>query len=360
MRRNETPTRRDTRWVARYTNTAGKRVSAGTYGKKGPCKNRRDDGECCAQHRIWWAYENEAPKETAETVRWYAESDWLTRHPRSPRTQAGYRSRINAALAMPTKDGTFGDLLLRSVRFRHIDDLVHHMLVEDGRAASGTRGIVAVVSALFRDAIRDELADFSPTSLVTVRDNDPRVKKAKREVVLLSWEQSRTFAAAAGEHEMMIRVLADCGLRVGEMLALEARHVQGDRLVVEQIAWDGQVLPGTKQGPRREVPLPTALAGMLAEWNQDRIGRALMFPKVSGAVWHHREFYRLVWNPLVKATGVRITPHALRHSFVSQMAAAGIDPADLAQATGHTVDTATKIYRHALGQSFDAMREAAL
>jgi hypothetical protein len=37
--------------------------------------------------------------------------------------------------------------------------------------------------------------------------------------------------------------------------------------------------------------------------------------------------------------------------------AAGTDPADLAAMSGHTVETATKHYTHALGRSFDAARK---
>jgi hypothetical protein len=38
--------------------------------------------------------------------------------------------------------------------------------------------------------------------------------------------------------------------------------------------------------------------------------------------------------------------------------AAGVDPADLADMAGHTVETATRKYTHGLGRSYDAMREA--
>lgn len=361
MRRAETPTRRrnpngEIKWVARYTDQAGQRRTApkpGTFKLKGPCKKRLDTGECCAQHRIWWAYGQEAPAST-ETVRWYYETTWLQRHPRAKRTQESYQSRLRAALEMSTTDGTFGDLAMRSVRSRHLDDLVHQMLVVDGRAASGTRAVISAIGAMFRDAMRDEVADMNPSSLVTVRDADPRVQKQARQPKVVRWPEAHAFARAAGEHELLIRVLSDCGLRVGEMLGLECKHIRGDTLVVEQRVWDGEVLPGTKQGLRREVPLPPALAGMLRQASKDRIG--LLFPKPSGDVWWHREFYRLVWTPAVQRTGLAINPHDLRHSHISQLRAAGIDPADLARVSGHTLETATRVYTHALDQSDDLIR----
>src|SRR3954454_19146616 len=95
MRRDEHPIRRvnpsgKVRWVARYTGSDGKRHTAGTYAKEGPCKQPRPDGECCAQHRIWQAYDTDAPRRgPVETVGEYF-AVWLDRHPRSQRTDETY------------------------------------------------------------------------------------------------------------------------------------------------------------------------------------------------------------------------------------------------------------------------------
>lgn len=50
------------------------------------------------------------------------------------------------------------------------------------------------------------------------------------------------------------------------------------------------------------------------------------------------------------------TPHEMRHSWNSNLRAAGIDPADLADVAGHSVETATKHYTHAMRKSFDQIR----
>src|SRR4051812_39013703 len=104
MRRNEAPTRRenpsgDVVWVARYTSHDGKRRSGGTFPKAGPCKKRQADGKCCAAHRIWVMYEIDVPaEERPPTVREYFEATWLQRHPRSPRVELNYSSRVRAVL----------------------------------------------------------------------------------------------------------------------------------------------------------------------------------------------------------------------------------------------------------------------
>jgi integrase len=362
VRRDEKPLRRENpsgkvRFVARFTGEDGRRRSAGTFVKEGPCKQPRGDGECCAQHAIWAAYERGRPREKGSlTVREYVEGPWLVRHPRAERTEKNYRSRVGAVLDARTQDGVFGELPVARVRPKHLDDLVDVMLREHGRALSGVRGVVAVLSSLFMDAIRDEYAEMNPALVVTVRDRDPRVRKAKREPVLCSWDEMHAFAACAGEHEPMVRVLSDCGLRLGELLGLECRHVRGDVLVVEQHAWLGVIVPGTKQGARREVPLPPRLGSLLALARRDRIG--VLFPGPSGGAWSETQFYRGVWGPARRRSGLALNPHDLRHSFVSLMRAAGVDPADLAASTGHTVQTATGVYTHATGGTFELMRGA--
>jgi integrase len=362
MRRNEKPLRRPgpggkVRWVARYRNRAGDQKSAGTFDREGPCKRPdKAEGKCCAQHRIWWAYEQDVPaEEKPVTVQAYFEETWLTRHPRMVRTENTYQHAVRAVLEVKAQGRRFGDVPLREVRPRHADDLIAALL-KKGRAASGVRQVMSVLSAMWTDAIRDDLAEMNPMHYVSVRDNDPRVQRPKRRRRVASWEEMHAFAIAAGEHEPMIRVLSDCGLRIGELLALECKHVRGDVLAVEQSAWRGSVSSGTKSGDEREVPLPPRLGSLLALARRDRIG--VLFPGPDGRVWHASRFYKLVWNPAREASGMDLQPHDFRHSYVSLMRAAGVDPADLARICGHTVGTATSRYTHATGDTFDLVRSA--
>jgi integrase len=89
-----------------------------------------------------------------------------------------------------------------------------------------------------------------------------------------------------------------------------------------------------------------------------RLDTPVLFPTPAGSVWTERNWHRNVWEPTRKATGMDPRPHEFRHSFVSLMRAEGVDPADLAEITGHTVATMHGRYTHALRRSFDAVRAA--
>ena len=58
-----------------------------------------------------------------------------------------------------------------------------------------------------------------------------------------------------------------------------------------------------------------------------------------------RVSYRVVWRPTREASGIDATPHDFRHSWVTNLSAAGIDVADLADIAGHSVELAAASLR---------------
>ena len=212
---------------------------------------------------------------------------------------------------------------------------------------------------------------------VKVRANDPRATKPRGEPRVLSFEQMHEFAAASASYEAMIRAFSDCGLRLGEVLGLERADFDGEALHVRGSAHRGVFTPGDLPTKKhvRTVPLPPSTAELVRAIPV-RIDTPLMFPTPSGRLWWERNFYRDVWYPaqeawagidpeleraerrrLVAERGRDFAPHDFRHSWVTHLRAAGIDPADLAAVAGHTVETATARYTHALGRSDDRIRQ---
>lgn len=237
---------------------------------------------------------------------------------------------------------------------------VQAKLLEQGRSAEGATGILRAMSALTNDATDDELCDANPWLRLGVRATHPRVKKARRPVRVWSWEDMHAFAAATRAYEPAVRLLSDCGLRLGELLPLARRDRSDGVIRVERTAHKGQVLDGTKTDhgqadAGRDVPVPPTLTGML-DAMAPRIDTPLLFPTPGGRLWWERNFRRDVWKPAQEATGMDIRPHEMRQSFISLMRAAGVDPADLAEITGHSVETMHGRYTHALLRSFDQVR----
>jgi integrase len=331
-------------WVARYTGLDGKRRSAGTYRRRHEAQDAID--------RAYGAEERGAP----ETVGSYAEM-WTERHPRSQRTNATNDGRIRRILDVELEGRKLRDWPFRELRRRHAVDLVDHMLRAQGRAPTGAQNVLRTLSAMCEDAITDEFADVNFVRGLRVRANDPRATAASSPPRVFTFEQMHRFAAAGVSWEPMLRVFTDCGLRLGEVLGLQRRDFDGEAFHTRGSAHHGRFTEGDQPTKRhvRTVPVPPSTAKLITAMPR-RIDTPLLFPTPTGRLWHESNFRRDVWNPAREKSGLDIRPQDCRHSWVTQLRAAGVDDADLAKVAGHTVATMVGRYAHALERSHPQIR----
>jgi hypothetical protein len=141
------------------------------------------------------------------------------------------------------------------------------MLRRQQRAAAGAGAIVRVLSAMAADAIDDRCATVNPFKGVRLRAGDLRVAKPTRDTCIWTMDQMHDFAAAAGPgNEPMIRMLADCGMRVGELLALRRarQDLKTGIFRVKGTAWNGAVIETSREKNHdREGPIPPGTLALL-------------------------------------------------------------------------------------------------
>jgi integrase len=359
--RRESPTKRRNPsgtvvWLARYTGRDGRRhIAKPTWNRGKGTFTRKAD----AQRAIDEAY---GLSDRPDTLGAYL-ATWTECHPRSERTNATNEHRIGRLTEVEVEGIALKDWPMRELRRRHALLLVEHMLKTEGRATTGAVGILRSFSAMAEDAITDEVCDLNPFKGVRIRANDPRARKKRRPIRVFSFEEMHRFAKAAGRYEALIRTFADTGMRLGEVLPLRPEDFDGETLQVCRTAHEGTILEGTKtdhgeQNAGRVVPVPATLAWMLeAQMNLDGPDRKLIFTTPSGRMWRERNFYRDVWAPAQKASGLDIRPHECRHSYVTHLRAAGVNDPDLAEIAGHRVETMLAQYTHPVGSGFSQIRE---
>lgn len=374
-------------WVARWKDKNGKvRVGyspdiPGTYQKRGLCKEAGPT--CCAVHAIeaCMARDKVGPA-LPKTVGTYAAS-WARLHPRSRNTDLTNESRVRSVLGVELDGVPLKDWPFETLRRRHANMLADHMLRVQGKAYTGVNAVLGILSAMVEDAIEDEAAVQNPfRGMKRIRPNDPRIQKSRRAVRVLEWREMHDLAAAcarveSGGQELvtwrqvyaepMIRLLSDCGLRIGEVFPLHVTDLDREQglLRVRRSLSLNEVLDGTKTtrgqvNAERVVPVPPALLAMLKRMilAGPPHDSPWLFPAPRGGMWQYAPWRRAVWNPGRELAGFEVRPHELRHSWVSLMRAALIDVADLADAAGHSPETQSKTYTHALNRSFEAMKEA--
>jgi integrase len=105
-----------------------------------------------------------------------------------------------------------------------------------------------------------------------------------------------------------------------------------------------------------------ALCEILLEWRGNG-GIGSSENRWLAAVEHlaHRTFAQgeaigKLGNATIEQAEIDPTPHEFRHSWVTHLRAGGVDPADLADVAGHSVQTATSRYAHPLRRSFEQIR----
>ena len=193
--------------------------------------------------------------------------------------------------------------------------------------------------------------------MAKVRAQQPRLPR--RVVQVLSREEIAQLedAAPAERDKLIVRVLADTGLRASELLGLRVRDViQRDRQHLLHVTGKGS--------KERLVPLPPAdyrrLVRLARGRDQDeRIIRTLRrqasgdFEPLSQAGLH-----QMLQN-LGELARIRrsVHPHLLRHSFATWALSRGMNPIQLAQILGHSsLRMIQAVYSHlSTGDAYDAL-----
>ena len=269
-------------WVARFKDDRGRVRTAkpAWNGGKGTFELKRE-----AQRAIDEAVRRRLP-ERASTVGTYL-NRWLDTHPRSERTDRTNAGRVRNVLRVELEGLPLADWDMRELRRRHAAELVARMLADQGRSPGGARNILRALSAMAEDAIGDELCEFNPWVGVKVRDDDRRATKRSRELRVWTFDEMHSFAADAVRYEPMIRALADCGLRIGELFAVERANLGDGLLRVSGTAWEGRVVESSSEkNHRRDVPVPPGLQALLREMPV-RIDSPLLFPSPQGMLWRY-------------------------------------------------------------------------
>jgi integrase len=135
-----------------------------------------------------------------------------------------------------------------------------------GRSAGTVRNAVAPVRALFATAVEDGLLRHSPaTGLRLPGAAAPAEHDEVQAKALTEEELARLLAECSPEWRLLVRFLADTGLRIGEALALTWAHVDFGRrrVLVRRRLYNGSYAPPKSRYGRRDVPLAPGLAQQL-------------------------------------------------------------------------------------------------
>jgi integrase len=271
---------------------------------------------------------------------------FLASKTRRPTTESYYRATYRKHIAPH-----FGSWLVQTVDVAAVEKW--HVALD--ATPSAKRAALQVFKAMTSYASKRGLIVPDPARALSVPQNTVR---ALRPEEVPTREQVDRLAVEVGEeHRALVLLLAYGGLRIGESVALRVDRLDfaRRRITVDSSASevDGELRFGsTKTGAgTRSFTAPAFLMDALAEhvdrWPTDS---GLVFAAPDGGALRPGNWRRRVFAPAVERAGLgKLTPHDLRHSAASTLAAHGASATEIAARLGHSNAAVTqRVYMHLL------------
>ncbi len=279
----------------------------------------------------------------------------------SPRTVSHYKEVLeDVLLPFCTEVGVHAPAGLTN---RQLNDLGAGHL--DGSRSRSRRAISKATVHSYMRAINSFLTwARAQGEASTARGRLPSMRKRVLDTLTRDEIQRLEDAAQTERDKLIVRVLADTGLRLGELLAVRADdlRLEGGKNMLKipgRERADGRgAWVGSKGDKERLVPLAPTLARRLRrfadrsrpEATSDRLFLTLRRGRTSGQLDGLTESaVEQMIRSLAEIAGVkkRVYPHLLRHSFATEYLRRGGNPILLQQILGHgSLTMITQTYQH--------------
>jgi integrase/recombinase XerD len=228
----------------------------------------------------------------------------------------------------------------------HVDTWVRHLSQIDqpttGRPASpaSIARRLSCLSKFYDYGIKDaQLLEHSPVANV----RRPKVSDDSATVGLTADELDRLLTAAEDHgprSAALVSLLVYNGLRIAEVLATDVEHFTHQR--------GHRVLRIVRKGGKASTE---PLAPIVLRALEDYVGERACGPLFLNADGTGRMSYSIAYKlirRLAKRAGIavadKISPHSLRHSFATELLAAGVPLQDVQDAMGHADPRTTRAY----------------
>ncbi len=136
---------------------------------------------------------------------------------------------------------------------------------------------------------------------------------------------------ADGEEKLLVSLLYGLGLRISELSGLQLKDIKKEWV---QIRGKGNKV--------RELPLLGSLFHLIEAHVKLKSPKKYLFEKGNAPLNSAQLRYRL--SKLFKETGLKATPHQLRHSFATHLLNNGARIADVSELLGHDTMATTQVY----------------
>ena len=152
------------------------------------------------------------------------------------------------------------------------------------------------------------------------------------------------------KHKTMLSLIYSCGLRCGELLALQPHHIDSKRNIV--------LLKNSKGKKDRIVPLSPKILELLRDYYRVYKPKTFLFEGQKEGTPYDARSLQLILKQALKKTGITkpATLHWLRHSYATHLLESGTDLRYIQELLGHNSSKTTEIYTHVSTKSIQQIK----
>lgn len=315
-------------------------------------------------------------KDTGEKFADVARAFWKDKEPKIKYgTRRGYQHKVELAVSW------FGEFGMREITATDIQRELSHM-EQQGASYKTVANQKSILSLIFQYWCSEMHGDANPVSLIRLQKGLPKTKRRPptEEEVALVRQHPEGFGLCAA-------IMMYSGLRLGEVMALQKRDVQGGSIRVSKaVVWHAnhpEIETPKTQNALRTVPILAPLEPLIKERTQKMKMDEYLFGGVAPMT---KSTYQNAWlqycaslgcvhdtgrqyktgkkdkagNPLYKPVmAANFTAHQLRHEFASVLVECGISENVAKDLMGHAdILTTKRWYADARKQDIDKARDA--
>lgn len=261
----------------------------------------------------------------------YIAAAFLARFPRN--TRKCYTSHLKSWYRWCYSHGLDPVLAKRA----HIEAWARHLGETEQLKPSTVKAKLNAVCGMYKYAHLDGILAVNPGAHV----RRPRIEFVSTTNGLSRAQLARLIDASKQDSTLahcLISLLVYNGLRIGECLAIDIEHFG------YQGAYRTLLLPNRKGGKVQTVSLAIPTIEVVGRQTDGRTTGPLLCGKNGKRL--ELGAARRILRRLCKTAGIqeRITPHSLRHSFVTMALDAGIPERDIMASTGHVTPVMVAYY----------------
>jgi integrase len=229
------------------------------------------------------------------------------RNPVKPATSTTWQNCVDKWL-----NPNLGDLPLANVNNQTVKTLVAKMHAS-GLSPKTISNYIGLVKLVVASAIGEDGEELFPRKWNHDFLDLPVIEK-QYQPTFTAETMSTIVQKAAGQEQMLYALLAGTGLRIGEALGLEIKHLSADRktITIEQSCWNGKMQSPKTKNAYRQVDLYPALANLFNRFIGDRTS-GLVFRNQGGRPLSQTNIVRRSLHPILEEIKVEKTGfHAMR------------------------------------------------